>query len=138
MNLRKLFFTAGALGMLLLGAACQDEETEVPNDNIPQEPGDDTPSTPTEETVPFTFSVSNASDLKSENLGILLFYEDGTQVNETLIQAEPDPEQSGFYEFEAEVNSAKKVDRMLVIAPCNSALELMEEQHSFGQMIPTV
>lgn len=138
MNLRKLFFTAGALGMLLLGAACQDEETEVPNDNIPQEPGDDTPSTPTEETVPFTFSVSNASDLKSENLGILLFYEDGTQVNETLIQAEPDPEQSGFYGFEAEVNSAKKVDRMLVIAPCNSALELMEEQHSFGQMIPTV
>lgn len=138
MNLKKLFFAAGALGMLLLGAACQDEQPEEPNGNTPQEPGDNTPSTPTEETVPFTFTVSDPSDLGAENLGVLLFYEDGTRVNETLIQAEPDSEESGVYGFEAEVNSAKTVDRMLVIAPCNSDLELLDEQHSFGQMIPTV
>mgnify|MGYP001488148247 FL=1 len=127
MNLRKLFFAAGALGMLLLGAACQDEQTEEPNGNTPQEPGDNTPSTPTEETVPFTFTVSDPSALGAGNLGVLLFYEDGTRVNETLIQAEPDSEESGAYGFEAEVNSAKTVDRMLVIAPCNSDLELLDE-----------
>lgn len=88
--------------------------------------------------MPFTFTVSDPSALGAGNLGVLLFYEDGTRVNETLIQAEPDSEESGAYGFEAEVNSAKTVDRMLVIAPCNSDLELLDEQHSFGQMIPTV
>lgn len=121
---------------MMLAGACQKEQTDDPQTK-PQQPDPDPPIEETVKTVSFAFTVSNTESLAGAAPGVLLFYDDGTPVNEALIEAVADEAQPGTYGFEAEVNTTKEVDRMVVVAPL-SELSLLAGQHALGRTIPAL
>lgn len=128
MNFGKLFL--GVISMMMF-CACQEESSETPN---PPSPTPDETITKT-----FEFTLDHPDGFTATRLGVLLFYNDGTPVSDALIEVAPNEgELAGSYGFEAEVKTAKTVDRMLVVAPCNADLTLLSDQHAIGQMIHAV